>query len=78
MKYSVKFYYLYCMNIECQASIYVGMVELQIPSAAKKWVGIYTCSCCNQPLIAAIDAAIGLELKEVDSQNLKKQDYRLN
>jgi hypothetical protein len=78
MKYTVKLYYLYCLNIECQASIYAGMAELQIPSTAEKGLGIYTCSCCNQPLTAAIDAAIGLELKEVNSQKLKRQDYLLN
>jgi len=78
MKFSFKLYYLYCMNIQCKASLYWGMAELQIPSTAKKWVGIYTCSCCNQPLIAAVDAAMGFEPEVIDSQKSKKQDYLLN
>lgn len=78
MKYSVKFYFLYCMNIQCEASIYEDMAELQIPYTNKKWVGICTCGYCKEPLISTIDAAIGLELKEADSQKLKKQDYLLN
>jgi hypothetical protein len=54
------------------------MAELQIPSTAKKWVGIYTCSCCNQQLIAAVDTAMGFEQEEIDSKKPKKQDYLRN
>ena len=78
MKFSFKLYYMYCMNIQCKASLYWGMAELQIPSTAKKWVGVYTCSCCNQPLIAAVDAAMGFEPEVIDSQKPKKQEYLLN
>jgi len=47
-------YYLYCLNKQCQFSIYQLMVEHKLPLNEKNKSTIHVCSCCGQPLSSYI------------------------
>ena len=78
MNQPIKLSYMYCMNMQCKASIYHNMVELQIPYSSKNVIGPYTCFRCDQPLVSAIDIATERLMAAVDSQNTDEVNYLNN
>jgi len=73
-------YFLYCLNKECQFSIYQLMVELRVPLTPKNLGSVHTCTCCQQPLVSSID----MEIKQMVTQtkakmlNMNNLDYLNN
>jgi tartrate dehydratase alpha subunit/fumarate hydratase class I-like protein len=58
MKNPVELYYLYCLNMQCQVSIYHRMVELRVPFTSENLTATHICPCCNQPLVSLMDIEI--------------------
>lgn len=73
MDKSTKLYYLYCLNLQCQTSIYHNMMALQIPLSEGNLLSEHSCTCCNRPLISAIDLEINHMLA---SFNLVRPDFK--
>ena len=78
MNQSIKLYYLYCMNRQCQKSIYHRMETIQIPFTAKNIVNTHVCTCCKQPLVSAIDIAIKEVVTEVNGKKYSTPFYLNN
>jgi hypothetical protein len=55
MKKLFPLYYLYCINKQCSVSIYYGITELEILFTAENLKATYICTCCNKPLVSAMD-----------------------
>ncbi len=71
-------FYLYCMNFDCQISIYNDNVEIRIPLTAENISAKHICKCCKLPMISAID----VEIKNVCIGGISRQsdqpDYHNN
>ena len=78
MKNSIKLYYLYCTNVQCNASIYNRMVERQIPFTAENIVATHHCSYCHKPLVSAMDLAIRNVIEEVNAPKTKIVNHHHN
>ncbi len=61
MKKSINLFFLYCINIQCDVSIYHRNKEVRIPLNTENLLAKHICTCCNKPLTSAID----LEPKQV-------------
>jgi hypothetical protein len=68
--------YLYCMNIQCQGSIYHRMV-LRVPSDNQDYV-VRRCSFCDEPMVS--ERAIGIKymITKVNSQWVKRPGHFYN
>ena len=76
MYHDISFYYLYCMNIQCQASIYNTMA-IRIPNNTGHRA-IHRCNFCNHPLASESDVEVTYMITKVNSQKPKKPNYQLN
>jgi len=50
--------HLYCINIECIASVSNNTMHIRIPLTAENLTTAHHCFCCNQRLVSAIDMEI--------------------
>lgn len=75
---SLTLYYLYCMNFECNNSIYNGNLEIAIPLTAKNLVANQLCKCCGMPLIAAIDVEIKNVVTQINTKAIVNTGYLNN
>lgn len=77
MERPTKLNYLYCMNINCQVSIYHRMM-LRVPCATNRNRGIHKCSFCDQPLISDGDILINHMISAVSAQKATRLSYLHN
>jgi len=75
MKKSFTLYYLYCMNIQCQVSIYHRNEEVKIPLNIENLLASHTCACCNQPLTSAIDLEMKRVVAEVNTRKVLRPSF---
>jgi len=78
MDQTTQLYYLYCVNSQCNVSIYRRLVEVQLPLTVENLVGTHNCKCCNMPLISSVDLEIQHTMAQVNSQTVKKMNYLYN
>ena len=71
MKKSFNLYFMYCINIQCDVSIYHKNIEVKIPLTSENLLAKHSCTCCNKPLSSAID----LEPKQLAAYLVAKK-YR--
>ena len=73
MDKSANLLYVYCMNMQCQRSIYHNLMALQIPLSEGNLLSNHSCACCSQPLVSAIDLEINYMLANL---NLMRPDFK--
>ena len=78
MNQTTQLYYLYCVNAQCNVSIYRRLVEVQLPLTAENLVGTHSCKHCNTPLISSVDLEIQHTMAKVNSETAKKMNYLYN
>ena len=71
-------YYLYCMNFDCNASIYNGNVEVEKPLTVKNLAATHACKCCRMPMVSAIDIEIKNAFIDMVSRGANRHDYHDN
>jgi hypothetical protein len=78
MNHPTNLYYLYCMNVQCQLSIYHRMVERRVPFTAENLVKTHICSCCKDEMISAMDIEIKKVMAEAISRRVSRKDFLNN
>ena len=77
MERLIKLNYLYCMNINCQVSIYHQMM-VRIPCTMNETAEVHKCSFCDQSLISDKDILINHMVTAIGAQKTTKLSYRYN
>ncbi|MGZ3763778.1 MAG: hypothetical protein ACXVB0_11210 [Mucilaginibacter sp.] len=75
MKKPVSLYFLYCVNMQCQFSVYQLMVEHRIPMTPENLGKTHTCHCCHKPLVSALNMNARSIVTETKSKMLFTPDY---
>jgi hypothetical protein len=78
MDKTVERYFLYCMNMQCQNSIYHDMTAIQIPLSEENLLSKHCCAHCDQPLVSAIDLEINQVLAHLNVTKPELKNYNLN
>jgi hypothetical protein len=78
MNHYTDYYHLYCIDRQCQVSIYKNMLPVRIPLTAKNLVASHSCTCCHQTLVSAVDLEISDMLASANSPTIKKTNYLSN
>jgi len=55
---TAKLYHLYCININCTASIYYNNAEIQVIFNPENLASIHICAICRRQLYSAMDIEI--------------------
>jgi hypothetical protein len=58
------YYNLYCLNMNCERSIYWSSVETRAEFNEVNLGSIHRCTCCDQPLSSSMD----IEIKQVTAE----------
>jgi len=64
MSASPYFFNLYCLNMNCQQSIYWNSVETRAIFDAETLTATHLCACCSQSLSSAMD----IEIKQMTAE----------
>lgn len=78
MKKPANLYFLYCLNMQCQFSVYQFMVELRIPMNAENLEKTHRCQCCDKPLVSALNMNARCIVTETKSKMLYTPSYLSN
>lgn len=78
MDKSVERYFLYCMNLQCQNSIYHNMMATQMPLSEESLLSRHCCTYCSQPLASAIDLEIKYTLANLNVVKPNLKNYMKN
>lgn len=62
----VECYSLYCMNLQCQNSIYHNIMDVQMPLSEDSLLSTHNCAHCKRPLVSAIDLEINYTLTNLN------------
>jgi hypothetical protein len=78
MKKPANLYFLYCLNMQCQFSVYRLMVELRIPMTAENMEKTHICHCCHKSLVSALNMNARCIVTETKSQMMYTPAYQNN
>lgn len=77
MEHSINLSYLYCINVNCKASIYHQMIT-NIAGDTKSQYPIKRCSFCNQLMTSGSDLVLTLMVTAVSNQRAMRLSYLHN
>jgi len=77
MEHSVNLHYLYCMNMNCRASIYHRMIT-NVACDAKNLFDKHRCVFCDQLMTSGSDLVLSLMVAAVSNQRNTRLSYLHN
>jgi hypothetical protein len=58
------FYSMYCINIQCNKSVYWNIIETSVPFNEVNLLATHICEACNRELASALD----IELEQITAE----------
>jgi len=77
MEHSINLNYLYCMNMNCMASIYHRMLT-NIACDTKSQYAVHRCGFCNKVMTSGSDLVLTLMVTAVNNQRATRLSYLHN
>lgn len=77
MEHSINLNYLYCMNVNCKASVYHRMITNVACDTESQYM-VYRCGFCNQLMTAGSDLVLTLMVTAVNNQRATRLSYLHN
>jgi hypothetical protein len=68
-------YFLYCLNMQCQYSVYQLMVEVRLPITTENLLSTHSCYHCHHPLVTSLDRNAWCLVAELRSKPLCAPAY---
>ena len=79
MEHSISLNYLYCMNMNCMASVYHRMISnIACDTNTKGQYAVQRCSFCNESMTSGRDLVLALMVTAVNTQRTTRLSYLHN